>query len=154
MSSDIYEVKESPWAEQTKNAPPTSQRRRRRRRQKSFEEATNKEMSQTHQRRSKNFGFRRLRHQLKKPEFSKKFWLISFGVGGSILAILMLWEAFFRYPNVAPRQGGDADFAPEEWAQQPAPVRSAPVKTSPVQTPAVPAAEADLFDVDMFKNLD
>lgn len=97
-SSDIYQVKESPWAKQQKS-PPKRSRHRRQSSVKSFDETVNKDLSQTHRRRHRNSGFRRFRHQMKKPEYSKKFWLITLSVGGSILALLLIWDAFFRYPN-------------------------------------------------------
>jgi hypothetical protein len=95
-SSDIYEVKDPPWAK--KPEPP--KKRRRRRHQKTFDEAVNPDISHTHRRRHNNSGFRRLRHLLKKPEFSKKFWLTLLGVPGLILFALIVWDLFFRYPNI------------------------------------------------------
>lgn len=96
-SSDIYEVKESPWAKKPED--PASQRRRRRRHGKTFDDAVNKDLSGTHRRRSRNSGFRRFRHLMKNPEFSKKFWLITLGGSGLILTLLIVWDLFFRYPN-------------------------------------------------------
>ena len=102
-SSDIYQTKES-QQEQKQEAPKPSSRRRRRRKRstETFDEAVGKDISKTHKRRHKNSGFRRLRHLLKKPEFSKKFWGITLSVAGVLLTILVLWDFFFRYPNSAP----------------------------------------------------
>ena len=95
-SSDIYEVKEPPWAKKTE--PP--KKRRQRRRQETFDEVINKDISATHRRRSRNSGFRRLRHRLKKyPQFSKKFWISTLGSAGLILVLLIVWDMFFRYPD-------------------------------------------------------
>ncbi|MGE4488833.1 MAG: hypothetical protein AB7E95_04720 [Kiritimatiellales bacterium] len=100
-STDIYEVKENPWAERMKN-PPSSPRRRRRSQGKSFEETVGEDRSQTHRRRSKNSGLRRFRHQMKKPAYSRKFWLTSTIVFVSVLLVLMVWDLFFRYPKQKP----------------------------------------------------
>ena len=108
-SSDIYEVKEPPWAKKTD--PP--KKRYHRRRQETFDEAVNKDLSATHRRRSRNSGFRRLRHRLKKdPAFSKKFWISTLGSAGLILVLLIVWDMFLRYPDplaklnpVVPRAG-------------------------------------------------
>jgi hypothetical protein len=94
-SSDIYEANEPPWA--SKVEPP--RKRHRRRRQETFDEAVNKDISKTHCRRSRNSGFRRLRHRLKDPEFSKKFWINILGSAGLILVLLIVWDLFFRYPD-------------------------------------------------------
>lgn len=96
-SSDIYKVKESqplPKAE-----PASRSSRRRRHSTESFDEAVNKDLSRTNQRRRKNSGFRRFRHLMKKPEFSKKFWTILFSSAGLILILLVLWDRFLRYPS-------------------------------------------------------
>ncbi|MEI8206909.1 MAG: hypothetical protein WCG03_08530 [Kiritimatiellales bacterium] len=94
-SSDIYEVKEPPWAKKVE--PP--KKRRRHRRQETFDEAVNKDLSATHRRRSHNSGFRRLRHRLKDPAFSKKFWISTLGSAALILVLLIVWDMFFRHPN-------------------------------------------------------
>jgi hypothetical protein len=94
-SSDIYETKEPPWAK--KAEPP--KKRRRQRRQETFDEAVNKDLSATHRRRSHNSGFRRFRHRLKDPQFSKKFWISTLGSAGLILVLLIVWDMFFRYPD-------------------------------------------------------
>jgi len=94
-SSDIYETKEPPWAK--KAEPPKKNHRRRR--QETFDEATNKDISATNRRRSRNSGFRRLQHRLKDPAFSKKFWISILGSAGLILALLIVWDMFFRYPD-------------------------------------------------------
>lgn len=108
-SSDIYKIKESPWAQQQKkDAQPSSQRRQRRSAGKSFDEAVNKDLSGTHRRRSHNSGFRRFRHQMKKPEYSKRFWIILWSVSGFILLALMAWHLFFRYPDELPEGYDDA----------------------------------------------
>lgn len=89
MSSDIYGVDQ--------NKPvgvPMSSRRRR-----STKLGTEQDISKTHVRRSKNTGFRRLVHLMKKPEFSRKFWISVLSVIGLILAILILWDTFFRYSS-------------------------------------------------------
>jgi hypothetical protein len=36
---------------------------------------------------------------MKKPEFSKKFWIITLSTAGAILGLLILWDTFFRYPK-------------------------------------------------------
>jgi hypothetical protein len=94
-TSDIYEVKDPPWAKK----PEPSKKRRHRRHQKTFDEAVNPDISHTHRRRHTNSGVRRFKHLLKKPEFSKKFWLTLLGVPGLILFLLIVWDLFFRYPN-------------------------------------------------------
>jgi hypothetical protein len=94
-SSDIYETKEPPWAK--KAEPP--KKRRHHRHQETFDEAVNKDLSATHRRRSHNSGFRRLRHRLKDPAFSKKFWISTLGSAGLILILLIVWDMFFRYPD-------------------------------------------------------
>ena len=105
-SSDIYQVKESPWAKKEETPPKT--RRHRRRSSETFDEAVNKDVSQTHRRRQKNSGFRRFLHLLKKPEFSKKFWTIVLSISGIILGALLIWDFFFRYPNPEADDSGDA----------------------------------------------
>ncbi len=95
-SSDIYEVKESPW---TKKPEPSRKHRHRRRSSKTFDEAVNPDISHTHRRRSHNSGFRRLQHLLKRPEFSRKFWLTILGTLGLVLTLLIVWDLFFRYPK-------------------------------------------------------
>jgi len=97
-SSDIYEVKESPWAK--KPEPP--KRRRHRRQSKAFDEAVHPDISHTHRRRSRNSGFRRFQHLLKRPDFSRKFWLTILGTLGLVLALLIVWDLFFRYPKLQP----------------------------------------------------
>ena len=97
-SSDIYGTKENPWANRTE-AQPTSQRTKRHGSSKTFEQAVNPDLSRTHRRRSRNSGFRRFIHLMKKPEFSKKFWTILLGVSGLILILLIIWDFFFRYPK-------------------------------------------------------
>lgn len=94
-SSDIYKMKENPWAKKAE-APP---RRRRHRHGKTFDEAVNPDISHTHRRRSRNSGFRRLQHLLKRPEFSRKFWLTILGTLGLVLTLLIVWDLFFRYPK-------------------------------------------------------
>jgi hypothetical protein len=96
-SSDIYEVKESPWE---KKAEPSQPRSRRRRHRKRFDETTDKNLSGTHRRRSRNSGFRRFQHRMKDPVFSKKFWLVTLGSAGLILLLLIVWDLFFRYPKL------------------------------------------------------
>ena len=98
-SSDIYKVKDPPWA---KKAETPRKSRRRRRRTESFDDAVNKDVSKTHRRRGKNSGFRRLRHLMKKPDFSKKFWTISLSAGAVLLLLLVIWDWFFRYPGEEP----------------------------------------------------
>ena len=101
-TSDIYGIQEPPWAK--KPEPPQKPGRRRRHR-KSFDEAVNPDLPNTHRRRSHNSGFRRFQHLLKKPEFSQKFWLATIGTLGLILAVLILWDLFFRYPNPQAQPG-------------------------------------------------
>jgi len=107
-SSDIYETKESPKANVTNLSPP-SPRRRRRRAPESFDEAINKDVSKTNRRRQHNSGIRRFQHLMRKPGFSKKFWTITLSVCGLLLAVLLLWDLFFRYPNEKP------DYSPNEY---------------------------------------
>jgi len=107
-SSDIYDVKESPWAKKD-DAPPESQRRRHRRSPESFDEVVNKDVSKTNRRRRHNSGLRRFQHLMRKPEFSKKFWTIILSVGGFILLVLLVWDLFFRYPNEKP------DYSPDSY---------------------------------------
>jgi len=98
-SSDIYETKELPWAKKV-DASSTSQRRRRS--SESFDDVINKDVSKTNQRRHRNTGFRRFQHLMRKPEFNKKFWTITLSVCGLILALLLLWDRFLRYPSQEP----------------------------------------------------
>ena len=93
-SSDIYKVKDAPWAKAQKESKKS---RRRRHRSESYDEVMNKDLSKTHRRRSKNSGVRRFRHQMKKPEFSKKFWTILLSSFGAILLGLIIWDQFIRY---------------------------------------------------------
>lgn len=95
-SSDIYKVEESPWAKKP-DAEVSQKRRRRRHAHKTFDEAVNPDLANTHRRRSRNSGFRRFQHLLKDPDFSKKFWLTTLGTAGAILALLIIWDLFFRY---------------------------------------------------------
>jgi hypothetical protein len=98
-SSDIYEVKESPWAKKPEDDSSQSRRRRRRRSQKTFDEAVNPDFANTHRRRSRNSGFRRFRHRMKNPDFSKKFWIASVSTSVLVLGVLIVWDLFFRYPK-------------------------------------------------------
>jgi hypothetical protein len=101
-SSDIYESKELPGAK-NEDALLTSQRRRRSRRSpQSFDEVINEDVSETHRRRCRNTGLRRFQHLMRKPEFNKKFWTITLSIFGLILALLLLWDRFLRYPNQEP----------------------------------------------------
>jgi hypothetical protein len=102
-SSDIYKVEESPWAKKP-DAEVSQKRRRRRHAHKTFDEAVNPDISNTHRRRSRNSGFRRFQHLLKNPDFSRKFWLTTLGTAGAILALLIVWDLFFRYPKQTPPQ--------------------------------------------------
>lgn len=104
-STDIYGMKEPPWAKK----PPAPKKRRRHPHVETFDEAVHKDVSLTHRRRSRNSGFRRLRHLLKDPEFSKRFWTTLLGTAGAILLLLILWDRFFRYP---PQK---ADSTPETY---------------------------------------
>lgn len=105
-SSDIYEVKDLPPAKKTE--PSVSQQRSRRRRHgKSFDEAVNPDFPNTHRRRSRNSGFRRLQHRLKDPAFSQKFWTSILGTAGLILILLILWDRFLRYPKHPADQAPD-----------------------------------------------
>lgn len=94
-SSDIYDVKESSWAKK----PESPKRRRRNHHVKTFDEAVNPDISHTHRRRSHNSGFRRFRHLLKKPGFSKKFWMTVLGIFTAVIGALVIWDLFFRYPD-------------------------------------------------------
>ncbi len=105
-SSDIYKEKESPRADR-EESPSVSQRRRRHRSE-SFDETVAKDLSQSHRRRRKNSGFRRFLHLLKRPDFSKKFWMTVLSISGAILMALIIWDWFFRYPNPEPEYDGPA----------------------------------------------
>ena len=96
-TSDIYQTSEHPVS--PGDHPPVSQRRRRRSPQ-SFDETVEKDISTTHRRRRRNSGTRRFRHQMKKPDFNRKFWAIVLSVGGLILILLLLWDRFFRYAKL------------------------------------------------------
>jgi len=98
VSSDIYELKDPPWAKK-KESVVSQKRRRSRHHGKTFDEAVNPELPKTHRRRSRNSGTRRFQHLMKNPEFSKKFWLTTLGTAGAILALLIVWDLFFRYPG-------------------------------------------------------
>jgi hypothetical protein len=116
-STDIYEVNKSP-EEMKKDAPPKSSRRRRK--VESFDQAVEKNISKTHNRRRKNSGLRRFRHLMKKPDFNKKFLTITLSVGGAILALLVIWDFFFRYPNnVADDQTETTVDAPKVQPEKP-----------------------------------
>ena len=39
---------------------------------------------------------------MKNPTFSKKFWITTLATAGLILAVLIIWDSFFRYPNRQP----------------------------------------------------
>lgn len=95
-SSDIYEVKEPAWA---KKPEKPKRRRRRSPRVETFDEVVHKDVSATHRRRSRNSGLRRLRHRMKDPEFSKKFWGSILGSGALVLILLIVWDLFLRYPK-------------------------------------------------------
>jgi hypothetical protein len=97
-SSDIYSIKEPPG----QNRPS-----RRHRRTKSFDETTQNDVAASHRRRSGNSGFRRFRHLMKKPDFSKKFWTVVMGTLGLILVLLIVWDFFFRYSAPAPDDSQD-----------------------------------------------
>jgi len=92
-SSDIYKTKEP---------KKKSSSRRRRHSRETFDEAINKDVSKTNSRRSRNSGFRHFQHLMRKPEFNKKFWTITLSVCGLILALLLLWDRFLRYPSQEP----------------------------------------------------
>lgn len=102
-SSDIYDVKESPWAKRSE----ASKKRRLRHTGKTFDEAVNPDFAHTHRRRTRNSGFRRLRHRLKDPHFSKQFWVILLGSAGLILLLLIVWDLFLRYPAPEPDYRSD-----------------------------------------------
>jgi hypothetical protein len=91
-------VKESPWADRA-NHPSISRRRSGHRRSRKTFDGEN-DRSKTKRRRSRNRGFRRFRHLMKNPEFSKKFWIIVLSISGLILAVLIVWDLFFRYPRI------------------------------------------------------
>ncbi len=104
-SSDIYAVNDPPG---TKKPSPPVTRRRRRSRSESFDEAVNKDVSKSRVRRSHNSGLRRFQHKMKKPEFSKKFWMSLLGSLGLILLLLIVWDLFFRYPGETADEPADA----------------------------------------------
>lgn len=101
-SSDIYSIKEPPGQNKPDN-PPT----RRRRRTKTFDDTVQNDVSKSHRRRSSNSGFRRFLHLMKKPELSRKFWMIVMGALGLILVLLIVWDFFFRYPDAEPDYSQD-----------------------------------------------
>ncbi|MCU0857772.1 MAG: hypothetical protein MUC65_05140 [Pontiellaceae bacterium] len=98
-TSDIYEVKEPPWAKKADTPSPKRSRRHRSHPGKTFDEAVEKDLSNTHRRRSRNSGTRRFRHLMKNPAFAKRFWIIIFGGSGLVLVLLIAWDFFFRYPK-------------------------------------------------------
>ena len=98
-SSDIYKVKETSQGKAT-SAPVASSRLRHR--PASFDETVQKDLSRTNRRRHRNSGFRRFRHLMKKPDFSKKFWMIVLSAGFLILVLVVIWDWFFRYSAEAP----------------------------------------------------
>ncbi len=98
-TSDIYEVKESPWASRIE---PDEEARKRRKSRRSFKQAAERDLSKSHLRRSGNRGFRRLIHLLKKKEVGGRFWLMVLVLLGAILAALIVWDIFFRYPDLQP----------------------------------------------------
>jgi len=108
-SSDIYKVQEPPGAKK-EEASSTSSRRRRSRSSESYDEVMDKDITKTNRRRNKNSGFRRFRHLLKKPDFSRNFWTIILSVAGLILVSLIIWDFFFRYPNDGPHQSGGDNY--------------------------------------------
>ncbi len=95
-SSDIYKTKEVATATPKKRSSSRSHSRE------TFDEVIHKDVSQTHHRRRHNTGFRRFQHLMRKPEFNKKFWTITLSVCGLILALLLLWDRFLRYPSQEP----------------------------------------------------
>jgi len=99
-SSDIYEVKESPWVKK-EETPAAPRRRRRTRSLPSFDEVVHKDVSKTNRRRHGNSGFRRFQHLMKKPSFNKKFWTILLSVFTLLLVLLILWDRFGRYSDSA-----------------------------------------------------
>ena len=98
-STDIYKTKESPWVQEQQKKASSSQRRRRRSAGKTFDQAVNPDLANTHKRRSRNSGFRRLQHLLKRPDFAKRFWGTIIGVSAITLITLLVWDLFFRYPD-------------------------------------------------------
>ncbi|MBT3349774.1 MAG: hypothetical protein HN400_00655 [Nitrospinaceae bacterium] len=150
MSSDIYNVKELPGESKKNDAPKASRGRRRRDSGKTFEQATNPDLANTHRRRKKNSGLRRFRHQMKKPEFSKAFWITCLSVSGSILIGLFIWDTFLRYPDVV-QEEGDLEVAVQEEIFEEVdvddvePVQEMPALETPVET--------EPFVVDLFENL-
>jgi hypothetical protein len=109
-STDIYSKKESPW-EKAKQQD-SAKSRRKRRRVASFDETVNKDISGTHRRRSKNNGFRRFTHLMKKPEYSKKVWVTTISIFSAILLGLIIWDLFLRYP------GSEDELAPEQGVEE------------------------------------
>ncbi len=94
-SSDIYEVHESPRLKQASQAPS----KRRHRRRESFDDAVTGDLLAANRRRSRNSGLRRFLHLLKKPDYSKKFWLTVLGIFVAVILVLFIWDLFFRYPD-------------------------------------------------------
>lgn len=101
-STDIYENNE---IRPGTRAEPV--RRRSRRRVKTFDQAVRPDYATTHRRRSRNTGLRRFRHLMKKPEFSRRFWIWTMGGLGLLLILLIAWELLIRNPYNAERPTED-----------------------------------------------
>ena len=88
-ATDIYKVKDLPEPKPEK---------RRRRSKRTFSEAT-EVVADHHKRRSRNSGVRRFRHQMKKPEYSRRFWFFTIAVLAAAVLTVFIWDMFFRYPK-------------------------------------------------------
>ena len=76
------------------NIPASRQHRQRRRRREESEGA--QDLSGTKNRRQRNSGFRRFRHLMKRPGFSRNFWIVVLSVCGVGLIALVVWDRFYR----------------------------------------------------------
>lgn len=100
MTTDIYGIKDPQWMK--KNSPPVSARGSRRSRQESISDPAKRDLSRIRRRRSRNSGLRRFRHLMKRPDFSRRFWITTAVVMILILGALLTWELFFHYPKPEP----------------------------------------------------
>jgi len=115
-ASDIYEVKESPWA--SRISPDDHSSRRRRRSRLTSSQAAERDLSKSRIRRSGNRGFRRLIHLMKKKTAGGRFWVLVLAFLGVLLAALIVWDLFFRYPDQGPGEAktGQTVFSSQEMS--------------------------------------
>lgn len=98
-SSNVYESAGRPAPPESKTTPPSFRYRSKADDPllQTFDEATKmNRISRSHRRRRKNKGLRRIRHQLKNPEYARKFWTIILSTFAFIVASLILWDRFLR----------------------------------------------------------